>query len=184
VVPLATAPLLDVEAADLGERFRTLFETELRYVWTSLGRLGIPERDREDLASEVFFRVHRRMADLDPSRPVRPWLFAFAARVASEHRKRQQTRNESLGGSDDAGSSAVEPPRARRSEDDRELVHLALESLDFDRRTVFVMHWLDGFTAPEIARALDIPLGTAYTRLRAARDLFTAAVRRIRKAEP
>jgi RNA polymerase sigma-70 factor (ECF subfamily) len=182
-VALAIAPLKDVDADALGE-FRALFDAELRYVWTSLGRLGIPERDREDLASEVFFRVHRRMADLDRTRPVRPWLFAFAARVASEHRKRAQTRNETLGATDDAGAGAVEPPSASRSDDDRELVCLALESLDFDKRTVFVMHFLDGFTAPEIARSLDIPLGTAYTRLRAARDLFTAAVRRIRKAQP
>ena len=178
----AIEPLLDVGAAVVGDRFRTLFDAEFRYVWTSLGRLGIADRDREDLASEVFFRIHRRMADLDPSRPVRPWLFAFAARVASEHRKRAQTRNEGLGAAGDAGSSAVEP-RSAHGNADRELVGLAMESLDIDKRAVFVMHFVDGFTAPEIARALDIPLGTTYTRLRAARDLFTCAVRRIRKAE-
>jgi RNA polymerase sigma-70 factor (ECF subfamily) len=176
------APPLDVGADALGERFRALFDAELRYVWTSLGRLGIAERDREDLASEVFFRVHRRLADLDPDRAVRPWLFAFAVRVASEHRRRAHTRNESLGAKDDAGSSAVDPPGAR-GDDDRELVRLALGSLDIDKRAVFVMHFLDGFTAAEIALALGIPLGTTYTRLRAARNLFTAAVRRIRKAE-
>jgi RNA polymerase sigma-70 factor (ECF subfamily) len=180
-VTLALAPRLQVEPTELGARFRAIFDAELRYVWTTLGRLGVPERDREDLASEVFFRVHRRIGDLDPSRPVRPWLFAFAIRVASEHRKRAQTRNETLGAAEDAGSSAVETRRPHR--DDKELVRLALDSLDMDKRAIFVMHFLDEFSIPEIARTLDIPLGTAYTRLRAARQVFTAAVRRIRKAE-
>jgi RNA polymerase sigma-70 factor (ECF subfamily) len=180
-VSFALAPRLHSEPTELGARFRVIFDAELRYVWTSLGRLGVEERDREDLASEVFFRVHQRIGDLDPTRPVRPWLFAFAVRVASEHRKRAQTRNETLGAATDAGSSAVATPYPQG--DDRELVHLALNSLDMDKRAVFVMHFLDGFTVPEIARTLVIPLGTAYSRLRLAREVFTAAVRRIRKAE-
>ena len=165
----------------LGARFRALFEAELRYVWTSLGRLGVDDRDRHDLASEVFFRVHRRMRDLDPSRPVRPWLFAFVVRVAAEHRRRGRTRHETLGAVDDAGARAVET-RCDRA-DERQIVRLALEELDLDKRAVFVMHFLDGFTIPEVSRALEIPLGTAYTRLRAGREVFTAAVRRLRTEE-
>src|SRR5882672_2313258 len=109
-------------ALDAG--FRALFEAELRYVWTSLGRLGISDRDREDLASEVFFRVHRRIADWDRTRPVRPWLFAFVVRVASEHRKLARTHREQLGASEDVASLAVgtEP----RGSEDRQLVQLGL----------------------------------------------------------
>jgi RNA polymerase sigma-70 factor (ECF subfamily) len=170
-----------MEPTELGARFRAIFDAELPYVWTSLGRLGVEERDREDLASEVFLRIYRRIGDLDPSRPVRPWLFAFAVRVAAEHRKRAQTRNETLGAAADAGSSAVETQRPHG--DDKELVRLALDRMDMDKRAVFVMHFLDGFSVPEIARTLDIPLGTVYSRLRTAREVFTVAVRRIRRAE-
>ena len=178
---LTPGMLLDLDPTDLGARFRTIFQAEFRYVWTSLGRLGIRERDREDLASEVFVRVHQRIEAFDPARAVRPWLFAFAVRVASEHRRRAQTRNEAIGATDDVGSSAIAAHGI--DSDDRELVLLALDGLDFDKRAVFVMHFLDGFTVPEIARTLDIPLGTAYSRVRAAREIFTAAVHRIRKAE-
>jgi RNA polymerase sigma-70 factor (ECF subfamily) len=180
-VSLAVAPRSQTEPNDLGERFRALFEAELRYVWTSLGRLGIEERDREDLASEVFLRVHQRIDQLDPARPPRPWLFAFAVRVASEHRRRSRARHEALGQESDAGPQAVDPRSA--TTDDREIVHRALGCLDMDRRAVFIMHFLDGFTIPEIARTLEIPVGTAYTRLRTARETFTEAVRRMRKAE-
>ena len=162
--------------------FRALFEKELAYVWTSLRRLGVPEADREDLASEVFVRVHERIADYDPARPARPWLFAFAVRVASEHRRRARVRYEELGGADDASSAAVAPEPASR--DAAELVYLALEAVDLEKRAVLVLHDLDEERVPAIAAALEIPEGTAYTRLRAGRAQFTAAVRRLQKREP
>ena len=56
----------------------------------------------------------------------------------------------------------------------------ALDALDLDRRSVFVMHELDGQAVPEIARTLSIPLNTAYSRLRLARRDFVDAVKRAR----
>jgi RNA polymerase sigma-70 factor (ECF subfamily) len=162
--------------------FREIFERELAYVFTALRRLGIADADREDLASEVFFRVHQRLDDLDPDRPIKPWLFAFALRVASEHRRRARHRHEELGGAGDAAEGAVAPAAA--GIDEADLVATALEALDLDKRAVLVMHDLDEESVPEIARALGIPEGTAYTRLRAARAQFTAAVRRLQKREP
>ena len=85
--PPEQAPLVEAvrHADDLRPeevaRFRRLFDEHFTYVWTSLRRLGVPEREREDLSNEVFFRVHRRISDYDPARPGRPWLFAFAVRV-------------------------------------------------------------------------------------------------------
>jgi RNA polymerase sigma-70 factor (ECF subfamily) len=61
--------------------FDSLFDAELDYVWNALRRLGVREADLDDEVNEVFLRVHRQLAQYDPSRPVRPWLFAFAARV-------------------------------------------------------------------------------------------------------
>src|SRR5580704_11673138 len=134
--------------------FRALFDKELPYVWTTLRRLGVPERDREDLCHEVFFRVHERLATYDPSRPARPWLCAFAVRVASEHRRRAAVRTEDLGAADDAAELAVAP---RGASEDKQLVDLALAGLDLDKRAVLVLHDLDGETVPDIARGLGVP---------------------------
>jgi RNA polymerase sigma-70 factor (ECF subfamily) len=161
--------------------FRALFDSHISYVWSSLRRLGVAERDREDLANEVFFRVYQRLADYDPKRPIRPWLFAFAVRVASEHKRRASSRFEELGGGDDVASDAVaEPPK---DAGDAALVTAALETLDMDKRAVLVLHDLDGSSVPEIAAALGIPEGTAYSRLRAAREHLTQALRRQRLRE-
>jgi RNA polymerase sigma-70 factor (ECF subfamily) len=162
------------------ELFRSLFDRELPYVWTTLRRLGIAERDREDLCHEVFFRVHQRLATYDPSRPAKPWLCAFAVRVASEHRRRAHVRSEDLGGEDDAAGLAVAP---HTTSEHKELVDRALDALDLDKRAVLVLHDLDGETVPEIARGLGVPEGTVYSRLRSARMEFTAAVRRLTRRE-
>lgn len=161
--------------------FRALFEKEVTYVWTSLRRLGIAESEREDLTNEVFFRVYRRLDAYDQARPIRPWLFAFAVRVAAQHRRRGQSRFEHVGDQADV-AELVAAPRTESGEQ-ADLVHTALEAIAMDRRAVLVLHDLDGHTAPEIAVALSIPEGTVYSRLRAARADFTAAVHRLTRSE-
>jgi RNA polymerase sigma-70 factor (ECF subfamily) len=42
------------------------------------------------------------------------------------------------------------------------------------------MHELDGFTCEQIARTLEIPIGTTYSRLRLAREDFSGAMHRLR----
>lgn len=160
--------------------FRELFNAHFAYVWSSLGRLGVAERDREDQAIEVFFRIHQRLASYDTGKAVRPWLFAFAVRVASEYRRRGRNDAELVAEPDELLAASEDGPDAaldRREQ--RELVHAALDAVDLDKRAVLILHDLDDSSIPEIAVALGIPEGTAYSRLRAGRREFTNAVRRL-----
>ncbi len=158
--------------------FRSIFDANAGYVAASLGRLGIAPGDRDDLVSEIFVRVHKELSNYDAGRPIRPWLFAFAARVASEHRRLARHRREVIGEVTDLPSTAPAADRMLEHDDAKRIVSTALEALDEDKRAVFVLHDLDETPVPEIARVLDIAEGTAYSRLRAARAEFTAAVRR------
>lgn len=163
--------------------FRVLFQTECSYVFHSLRRLGVHERDLEDVAHEVFLAVHKKLDDYDPSRPLRPWLFAFAYRFASDWRKRARNRRElpsALSEADGGEPIDVAPPADERLDAarSRQLVLTALEELDLDKRAVFVMHEIDGQPIPAVATALGVPLNTAYSRLRLAREQFAQAVRR------
>jgi RNA polymerase sigma-70 factor (ECF subfamily) len=82
--------------------FRVIFEDHFDYVWNSLRHFGVRSVDLEDLAHEVFLRVHERLAEYDPSRPLRPWLFAFAFRVASAHKRLARHHAEITGATLDA----------------------------------------------------------------------------------
>jgi RNA polymerase sigma-70 factor (ECF subfamily) len=164
--------------ADRRARFRAVFEESFDYVWLSLRRLGVHDRDLEDVAQEVFVQVYRRFDDYDPSRPVRPWLFAFALRCASDWRR--LARHREVG--PEFGEPASPAPSAdvtiARAEDVA-LVHRALEEVDVERRAVLILYELDEVPMKEIAVALGIPLFTAYSRLRVAREELTVAIRRL-----
>ena len=160
--------------------FRTIFDQHFDYVWFTLRRFGVAARDLDDLAHDVFFQIYQHLAQYDPSRPLRPWLFGFAYRMASDYRRlarhRRETLDEPCEGID-AAPSAAERVASRQTLD---LVWNALEHLDLDRRAIFVLHDVEGYSIPEVASALGIPLNTAYSRLRLAREQFAKSVQRLR----
>jgi RNA polymerase sigma-70 factor (ECF subfamily) len=164
--------------------FKAVYEEEFDYVWDALRSLGIRERDLEDLTHDVFVKVFHRFATYDQTRPLRPWLFGVAFRVASDFRRLARHQRE-------AGSSLYEPAdRGSRPDalaaarQELRLVLRALDTLDLDRRAVFVMHELNDHSMREISETLAVPLSTLYDRLRSARTEFSAAVRRLLRGEP
>jgi RNA polymerase sigma-70 factor (ECF subfamily) len=60
------------------------------------------------------------------------------------------------------------------------LAELALTRVALERRAVLLLHEVEGHRMPEIAESLGIPLNTAYSRLRLARQEYELAVRRLR----
>jgi RNA polymerase sigma-70 factor, ECF subfamily len=165
------------------QTFFEIFQNEYSYVLSSLRRLGTHEADLEDVTHEVFLVVHRRLDSYDRSRALRPWLFGIALRAASDFRRLARHRREVI-------HQDIEAPDAARPLDDqvfaqqaRHMVQRALESLDLDRRAVFVMADIDGLPVPEIATALAIPLNTAYSRLRLARAQFTTTIQKMQRGE-
>jgi RNA polymerase sigma-70 factor (ECF subfamily) len=163
-----------------GGDLRRLFAMHASYVWHSLRRLGMPASDLEDLTHDVFIQVHKHLGDFETGRPVRPWLFGFAFRIASQHRRRAHRRYELGGDAYTAIDPAPLPDQELGAADDRRLVTSALEGIDEQRRAVFVLHDIDGVEMAQIAEVLGVPVNTAYSRLRVARSEFAAAVKRLR----
>ena len=156
------------------DAFRALYESELAYVMRSLRRLGVPEAETEDLAHDVFVVVHRHWGQFDRSRPARPWLFGIALRTASRALDRSWRRAELP-----IGNVAMErlPALGGEGIEARDLLLRAFVTVPIDQRAVCILHDLDGLSAPDIAAALEIPLNTVYSRLRAARERLVAMLR-------
>jgi RNA polymerase sigma-70 factor (ECF subfamily) len=159
---------------------RELFEMHAPYVWNTLRRLGVPARDVEDRVHDVFVQVHGHLDAYDPARPVRPWLFGFAFRIASQERRRAHRRHEVQGEPMNAIDPGALPDAQLATERDHQLVLDALDAIALDRRAVFVLYELDGVPMDEIALSLGIPVNTGYSRLRTARAEFAAGVKRLR----
>lgn len=152
--------------------FDAIYEREFDYVCRSLGRLGVPPADLADHAHEVFLVLYRKWHDVDRERALRPWLFGVARRVAADARAKRRDHAAEVDVADPADPQLAE----------RDLLWRALDALDDDRRTVVILHDLEGHTGAEIAALLDIPANTVHSRLRLARADLLAAVRRLRGA--
>jgi RNA polymerase sigma-70 factor, ECF subfamily len=160
--------------------FRSIFDSEFDFVYRTLRRFGIREADATDQAQEVFIVVHQLLPDYDASRPIRPWLVAIAYRVAGRYRTLARNVREVL--DEEPAELADSAPIASSQLEEEERRALTLEALgqvELSRRAVFVLAEIEEQPIPEIAEALSIPLNTAYSRLRLAREDFEKAVRRI-----
>ena len=158
--------------------FHALFRREFSWVWNTLRRLGVRPDDLKDQSQEVFLRVHRLLSEYDTSRPMRPWLFAIAYRVAARYRTEHAKHPvmEPVDLVDDAPG----PDEDLETKQSQALVLEALQAIELSRRAVFILAELEERPVPEIAETLGMPLNTAYSRLRVARGEFAQAVTRIR----
>lgn len=130
----------------------------------------------EDAAHDVFLVVHRKWSEYDVARPIKPWLYGIAARVAMRYRSKDARRREDYAEDHDtrhvsASETDTDAERARR----KALLHQALAAVHPSRIDVLVLHDLDGVSMPDIVAELGVPLNTGYSRLRLARrDLAEA----------
>jgi RNA polymerase sigma-70 factor, ECF subfamily len=164
-------------STDRAAQFKRMFEAEFGYVWGSLHRLGVHPSNVEDVTHDVFLQVYSKLNAYDPARPIRPWLFGFAFRAASEYRREARHRREVMGVDHDAIHSGPTPEAAVGTAEEGQLVMTALTLVPVERRAVLIAYELDAMPMKEIAASLEIPLHTAYSRLRVAREEFAAAIR-------
>jgi RNA polymerase sigma-70 factor (ECF subfamily) len=102
--------------------------------------------------------------------------------VASEYRRKPRRRRELCDGqAHDAADSRPWPEAEVILERRRRLVLEVLDALDEPKRVVLIMHDIDGYAVPMVAQTLGIPVNTAYSRLRLARQAFREEVEHRRK---
>ncbi len=159
--------------------FETLYRSEFRGVWSFLRRLGARASMVDDLTHDVFLTAYQRLHTFDASRPVGPWLRGIAWKIAADHRRLHFHERE-IGSEVEASAPQAAPDELLAQKQAQQMLDEALLSLDFEKRTVFVFHDIEGQSVPDIAALIDVPVSTTYSRLRLAREQMSAAVHRIR----
>jgi RNA polymerase sigma-70 factor, ECF subfamily len=161
--------------------FRSVYDDYFDFVWTCTRRLGVPVDAVDDVVQEVFFIVHRRLETLERPASLRSWLYGVVRRTVSTYHRGRHVRSAHESPEpfeDDASPMQPSPLDLAVLSDELRLLWRLLGELDPVKREVFVLAELEEMTAPEIAEAVGIPMNTAYSRLRAARQEFDAAFAR------
>jgi RNA polymerase sigma-70 factor, ECF subfamily len=156
-----------------------LYDAHFDFVWRSLRRLGVPLHALDDAAQEVFLVALRRHDEFEGRSAIKTWLFGIAWNVARSLARSPSRREEAL---PDGVADAQElgPQEAASRSEAIRMLYALLDELESERRAVFVMSELEEMSAPEIAEITGTPLNTVYSRLRAARSDFDAALKRRR----
>jgi RNA polymerase sigma-70 factor (ECF subfamily) len=145
--------------------------------------MGVPDHGVEDVMHEVFLIVHRRLSEYDGRVAMTTWLYHLTRGVVSNQRRSRSREQRRLALVDPKPTAAPDPEAQVRRGQAAAFVRAFLEQLDPDKREVFELVDLDGLAVPEVAELVGVNLNTAYSRLRAARQLFQRAVDRIRAAD-
>lgn len=179
---LVATPLPQAEAklAALTEpRLARLIAEQFSFVWRLLRRIGVPEGDADDAAQQVFIAASQRIADIRPGSE-RAFLFSTALHVGARSRRGRARKREDLGVDlDQQPDSAPSPEDLLDRRRARAMLDALLEEMPLELRVVFVLYELEQLTCVEIAEVVDAPLGTVASRLRRAREDFTARVARL-----
>lgn len=161
--------------------FLTLYQRTFPRVWSALGRLGIPAgATREDFAQDVYLVASQKLATRDPNAPELAWLFTIARNLVQNHRQLNRTRHEQPMSEPDTAADLLRDTTTAEDVVAGRREYLALvEGMAPERREVFELHEIEGFTVPEIAKTLGEKEGTVATRLRLAREEVEATRKRM-----
>jgi RNA polymerase sigma-70 factor, ECF subfamily len=176
--------LLLVKPSSLDEaarrsRLEKMFRAHHELVWRTLRRLGLGPEQAADAAQQAFLIAAERLGDIRAGSE-RAFLFGTAirlARTAYRSGRRLQLEDD-MDQRADAGSRVEDLVDRRRAV---ELADRVLAQMDPSLLTVFVLFEIEGLSTPEIAELIAVPLGTAASRLRRAREAFRTTAARLER---
>lgn len=172
------ARLIEAVAADRDrEAFTALFDYFAPQIKAVLMRSNTPPAAAEELAQDAMLTVWRKAAQFDRTRAgASAWIFTIARNLRIDAARREQ-RGKVL---DLESSEFLEPPSQPDEEFDagerEQRVRAALTDLTDDQIKVVRLSFFEGKAHGDIARELELPLGTVKSRIRLAmnrlRDLL------------
>lgn len=160
--------------------FQDVYAKYFGFVWASARRLGVDASAIDDVVQEIFIAIHGSLHRLQRPEALKSWIYSVARRTVSNHHRAVRARGgkHTADVSDQLESQLPTPFEITQKNSDLQLLASLLAELDEPKREVFALVELEEMSVPEVAEALDIPANTAYSRLRAARLAFEAAVAR------
>lgn len=188
VLSLSDEDLMAKAATDDAKAFTELVRRYQTRVIHLVSRLLNDRVVSEDLAQEVFVRVHLHRRNYRTGSKFSTWLFTIAANLAkNEIRRRKRRKNwtsldEMQEQLQDASMQFADPKANKEVDLEREqlsgVVGAAIATLPERYRTALVLRDIDGLAYEEISQILKIPGGTVRSRINRARLMLK------RKLEP
>lgn len=151
------------ERSALGELYDRYREPVRRFLAVATG----DAEDVDDLVQATFLEAAKTAARYDGRASCRPWLIGIAAQLLRRRRRSMMRRFAALAAL--GGAARRSSPSPAPALDARRDLERALMRLSEAKRVTFLLAEVERQSCSEIAAALDVPIGTVWTRLHAAR---------------
>jgi RNA polymerase sigma factor (sigma-70 family) len=150
-------------------------------------RLTNDEDDANDLVQDTYLKAYRFINSFQEGTNAKAWLFRILKNsFINDYRKKSKEPSKVdyqeveavYNSNEDAEFESTSDLRIEAVQDlIGDEVAMALNGLPVDFRTVIILCDIEGFTYEEMAKILDIPIGTVRSRLHRARNLLKEKLR-------
>jgi RNA polymerase sigma-70 factor (ECF subfamily) len=173
---------LDANRTTAVPSFAELYATYFSFIWSVTRYLGVARAEVDDVVQEIFVIIHKRMHTIEKPESLRSWIYSIVRRTVSRYHRTKRTTlintDAECGEPETLQLDWCTPHSLAEQSEQVALLQTLLNKLDAPKREVFLLVELEGMTAPEIAAAIEVPLNTVYSRLRAARQELDEALQR------
>ena len=159
-----------IERCRLGDEgaFQELVDRYKDLVFALIART-VPDRSRaEDIAQDVFLRIHRGLPYFRGEARLSTWIYRIVANVCLQDHARAAGTVSAVVSLDDERGAHAAPSATDRQFGDFELrdrLEKAIARLPANYRLLIAAHYLKGVQYEDLAEALQLPLGTVKTQL-------------------
>lgn len=157
-----------------GDAFGVLVQRYERAVYHLCLRTMRDGEEARDCAQEAFYKAYRSLRTYKPGSRFSTWIFAIAYHACCDRLARRK-RQSAAELPDRADTSPGPAQLAERNAEARAL-YAAIDALPEKYRRVITLYHLQGRQYEEIARVLDLPMGTVKTHLFRAKNLLRKAL--------
>ena len=161
--------------------FNEEFMPHIKAMYNFAHRLTYDEDDAKDLMQDTFMKSYRFINSFHQGTNAKAWLFRIMKNSFINDFRKKSKQPAKVDYQEVEGYYNSEGTQKSVTTDLRvdtvknligDEITTALASLDVDFRTVIILCDLEGFTYEEMAKILDIPIGTVRSRLHRARNLL------------
>mgnify|MGYP001263540240 CR=1 FL=1 len=175
------APKQNYTPTEKNDIFNNEFLPHINSMYNFGYRLTFDQDDAKDLVQDTYLKAYRFIESFQKGTNAKAWLFRILKNsFINDYRKKTKEpakvdyqEVETYYNSEDVDRQITPDLRVESLKDMiGDEISNALNSLDVDFRTVIILCDLEGFKYEEMAKILDIPIGTVRSRLHRARNLL------------
>lgn len=144
-----------------------------RLVFHIVNRMVSNEQDRQELCQDIFIKVYQTLESFRFQAKLSTWIATVAYRMTINHKKKKD-REVPFEDLEKIDFQIGHLPEGYEQQDFTRFIHSIIEQMPANYRIVLTLHYLDGFSGPEIQDITGMPEGTVKNYLFRARAKLKA----------